>query len=128
MRITVACPEAMIGDANDLAMVLGFSPDDGQTYGALDWQDADGNRYAAASFEALDSWVAGAQSALMRPAWDAEPYQVNMTGAARAQAALVFWMPTEANPEPPQATPVTLTAIGGLDARAALAAMGVARQ
>jgi len=119
MRITVACPEALIPDANQLAMVLAFSPADELTYGALNWQDAAGNLYTAASFEARDEWVIGAQSELTRPGWDVEPYVVNMTGAGRAQAALVFAQ------EAVEATPTTLTAIGGMDGLAALAAMGL---
>ena len=49
MRLTIACPELMRDDANNLAMVLGYGPDDAQTYIALNWQDADGNLYACAS-------------------------------------------------------------------------------
>ncbi len=124
MRITAACPEGMISDANNLAMVLGFGPDDRRTYTALKWRDADGNRYAAASFEARDEWLPGAQAALARPGWDAEPYTVNMAGARRAQAALVFWAPEAGGPVP-QADPAGLTAIGGLDGLAALTAMGL---
>ena len=42
MRITIACPDALRGDANNLAMVLGYRPDDAETYVALNWQDAGG--------------------------------------------------------------------------------------
>ena len=124
MRITVACPEALIPDANNLAMVLAFSPADELTYGALNWQDAAGNLYAAASFEARDEWVIGAQSELTRPGWDVEPYVVNMTGAGRAQAALVFYV-TDGEIDPPQAATDKLTATGGMDGLAALSAMGL---
>ena len=119
MRITAACPEALIDDANQLAMVLGQGPADALTYGEPKWQDADGNLYAAASFVVRPEWVGGAQSALQRPEWDAEPYKVNMAGAQRAQAALVFSL------APVLATPSALTAIGGMDGREAIAAMGL---
>lgn len=33
MRVTIACPEALIGDANQLALCLGLGPEDAQTYG-----------------------------------------------------------------------------------------------
>jgi hypothetical protein len=125
MRITVSCPEAMRDDANDLAMVLAFGPDDGNTYGSLNWQDADGNLYAAASFEARPEWVTAAQSPLVRPEWDVEPYVINMAGATRAQAALVFWVPSEEEPDAPQASTAALTAIGGVGGLEALAAMGL---
>lgn len=125
MRITAACPEGMIRDANDLAMVLGSGPDDGQTYTAPKWRDADGNRYAAASFEAREDWLARAQAALARPGWDARPYTVSMAGAQRAQAALVFAV-SQAGARAPQAAPARLTAVGGTEGLAAMAAMGLA--
>ena len=119
MRITVACPEALISDANNLAMVLAFGPDDAMTYRGLNWQDADGNLYAAASFEALPEWIIGAQSPLTRPEWDTKPYTISMAAVQRAQAALVFAQ--EATP----ALPDKLTAIAGPDGPAALAMMGL---
>jgi hypothetical protein len=118
MRITVACPEGLIADANHLAMVLAFSSADGETYQTPEWQDAAGNLYAAASFEALPEWIMSAQSELVRPDWDADGL-IDMEAAARAQAVLVF--STEALPASPEA----LTAIGGMGGLAALTAMGV---
>jgi hypothetical protein len=118
MRITAACPEAMIPDGNQLAMCLAFSRADGQTYGLPQWQDAEGNRYAAASWEAEPEWIAAAQQPLTRPAWDVDEI-IDMDAAARAQAAMVFAT------EPTGADPETLTAIGGMDGLAALAAMGL---
>ena len=125
MRITAACPAAMTEDANSLAMCLAYGPSDGNTYGPLNWQDADGNLYAAASWEARPEWVTAAQSTLERPEWDEEPYTVNMAGARRAQAALVFWVPSEETPDAPQASTAALTAIGGVDGLQALALMGL---
>lgn len=118
MRVTVSCPEALIPDANNLAMVLAFGPADAMTYRGLNWRDAQGNLYAAASFEARDEWVIGAQSALVRPAWDTDQ-AISMAAAQRAQAALVFAQ--EATP----AVPDKLTAIAGPDGPAALAMMGL---
>ena len=118
MRITCSCPEALISDANNLAMALGFSEADGQTYRGLNWQDADGNFYAAASFDARDEWVVFAQAPLVRPAWDTAEV-IDMVAAERAQAALVF------STEAILASPAALTAIGGLDGVAALVAMGL---
>jgi hypothetical protein len=118
MRITAACPEALMPDANQLAMALGESVADAETYRNPSWQDADGNLYAAASFEARDEWIAAAQGPLTRPAWDTEGI-IDMDAAARAQAALVFT--TDATP----AQPDRLTAIGGMDGIEALQAMGL---
>lgn len=118
MRITCSCPEALLYEGNQLAMALGFSEADGQTYNGLNWQDADGNLYAAASFEARDEWITFAQAPLVRPAWDVNEI-IDMVAAERAQAALVF--STEAIP----ASPAALTAIGGMDGVTALDAMGL---
>ncbi|MFP5511102.1 MAG: hypothetical protein ACLGIP_18435 [Alphaproteobacteria bacterium] len=118
MRVTVACPEALISDANHLAMVLAFSEADGMTYRGLNWRDAAGNLYAAASFEARPEWIIGAQSTLARPAWDTDQ-KISMAAAVRAQAALVFAQ--EATP----AMPDKLTAIAGPDGPEALAMMGL---
>jgi hypothetical protein len=122
MRITVACPEALKADANNLAMVLAFGPADELTYGALNWQDADGNLYAAASFEASEEWIAGAQGPLTRPAWDTLPYTISMAAANRAQDALVLWA---GEGDIPQAALGKLTAIAGMEGRDALVAMGL---
>jgi len=118
MRITIACPDALRDDANNLAMVLGFGPDDALTYGALNWQDAAGNLYACASLPVSDTFTTAAQTALQRPVWDADNH-VNMAGAGRAQAALVF------SPVPVLALPDKLTACVGEDGPAMLAAMGL---
>lgn len=118
MRITVACPEALISDANNLAMVLAFGPADAMTYRGLNWRDAAGNLYAAASFEARPEWIIGAQSPLARPEWDTDQ-AISMAAARRAQAALVFAQ--EATP----AMPDKLTALAGPDGPEALAMMGL---
>jgi len=118
MRLTIACPEALRDDANQLAMVLGFGPDDVQTYVALNWHDVDGNLYACASLPVSDTFTSAAQSPLQRPAWDTDNH-VNMAGANRAQAALVFSL------TPVTAMPDKLTACVGDDALATLAAMGL---
>jgi len=120
MRITIPCPEALRDDANNLAMVLGYGPDDAQTYVALNWQDAGGNLYACASLPVSDAFTATAQSGLQRPAWDVDNI-IDMDAARRAQAALVFSM------TPVTAMPDKLTACTGDDALAVLAAMGLTR-
>ena len=118
MRLTIACPDALRDDANNLAMVLGFGPDDARTYLALNWQDVDGNLYACASLPVGAAFTTVAQTALQRPAWDTGDH-ISMAGANRAQEALVFSL------EPALAMPDKLTACAGDDARATLAAMGL---
>ena len=118
MRLTIACPEALRDDANQLAMVLGYGPSDAETYGELNWQDAGGNLYACASLTVSDTFVSTAQSTLSRPAWDVDNI-IDMDAARRAQAALVFIL------TPVTAMPDKLTACVGDDALATLAAMGL---
>jgi hypothetical protein len=118
MRLTIACPDALRGDANNLAMVLGYGPADAATYGALNWQDTDGNLYAVSSLPVSDTFTTTAQSGLQRPAWDTDNV-ISMSGANRAQAALVFSL------TPVAAMPYKLTACAGDDALATLAAMGL---
>ena len=118
MRLTIACPEALRDDANQIAMVLGYGPDDAETYVALNWQDAGGNLYACASLIVSDAFTTAAQSGLQRPAWDTDSH-VNMAGANRAQAALVFSL------TPVTARPDKRTACAGDDALAVLAALGL---
>jgi hypothetical protein len=118
MRITAAAPEPLVYASNQLAMCLAYGPADGETYRGLNWVDAQGNLYAAASFEARVEWITAAQTALQRPAWDVDEV-IDMDAAAQAQAALVFSI------DPVNAAPETLTAIGGMDGLAALAAMGL---
>ena len=118
MRLTIACPATLRSDANNLAMVLGYGPDDAETYVPLNWQDTAGNLYAVASLPVSDTFTTTAQSPLQRPAWDTDSH-VNMAGANRAQAALVF------SPTPVAAMPDKLTACVGDDALATLAAMGL---
>jgi hypothetical protein len=90
-RATIIVPDAMRDDANQLAMVLGEGPADEKTVGAPSYEDAVGNLYAVASTVATGNFEPVATSTLERPAWDSEPYVVNMTGAERAQAALYVY-------------------------------------
>jgi len=118
MRLTIACPDALRDDANQLAMILGYGPSDAETYVPLNWQDTAGNLYACASLIMSDTFVSTAQSTLSRPAWDVDNI-IDMDAARRAQAALVFSL------TPVTAMPDKLTACVGDDALATLAAMGL---
>ena len=118
LRLTIACPDALRDDANNLAMALGYRPDDAGTYVGLNWQDADGNLYACASLIVSDTFTTAAQSGLQRPSWDTDNI-IDMDAARRAQAALAFSL------TPVTAMPDKLTACAGDDALATLAAMGL---
>lgn len=82
-RVTIACPEALIADANQLALCLGYGPKDALTYGLPIWQDAVGNLYAVASAIVGDGFPVAAGSPLVEPPWGAD-----MDAARRAQAAI----------------------------------------
>jgi hypothetical protein len=118
MRITAAAPEPLVYASNQLAMCLAYSIADGETYRGLNWVDASGNLYAAASFDALEEWVIFAQAPLQRPAWDVDEV-VDMVAATQAQAVLV--VSTEAL----LASPTSLTSIVGVSGVEALVAMGL---
>ena len=119
MRITAACPESLLNQANNLAMVLAYSIADAETYKSLNWEDAQGNFYACASWESDPDFITKATSPLVRPEWDTEQV-IDMAAAEQAQAALVF-----SEGGSPEATPTTLTAIGGMNGKDALMAMGL---
>lgn len=126
-RITVACPEAKIDDANDLAMVTASGPADARTYGEAQWRDTKGNLYTAASFVTGREWASAAQSTIERPEWDGDGgYTVNMAGAERAQKAILFWTP-QMGGAVPSARPDKLVAVAGLEGPDALKAMGLQR-
>lgn len=112
IRVTIACPEALIGDANQLALCLGYGPADALTYGDAAWQDGAGNLYAVASALVSETFAATAGSALAEPAWGAD-----MAAAARAQGAIQIGG---------AADPAHLVAVFGDDPQAALAVLGLA--
>lgn len=90
MRITVAVPEQHTAIANQLAMALGLSVNDKNTYADLKYTDVDGNLYAVASFIATPSLVERAETALERPLWDEEEERIDMTQAEQAKRLVAF--------------------------------------
>jgi len=87
-RVTIVCPEAMTADANQLALVLGESPADEQTFGAPRYEDALGNLYAVSSTVATDAFESKATTTLEAPAHSPE---ADLTAAERAQANLYIY-------------------------------------
>lgn len=121
MRVTIACPEALIADANQLARVIGLGPEDAQTYGAPVWLDAEGNRYAVASAQVSQRFSTVTGSPLIEPPWGAD-----MEAAARAQAVIRIG-DLEA-PETCRADPAALVAVLGDDPQAAIRMLGLERE
>lgn len=117
MRITVAVPEQHTAIANQLAMALGLSVNDKNTYTDLKYTDVDGNLYAVASFIATPSLVERAETALERPLWDEEE-RIDMTQAEQAKSLVQF--DTVAGLD-------VISAVIGDDALASIGFMGLSR-
>ena len=112
IRLTIACPEAMIADANQFARCTGYGPDDDKTFGAATWQDASGNLYSVTSGLVKEVYQGNAMATLKRPDWDC-----NMAAANRAQAKIKIGG---------AARPDNLVAVFG-EVDAALAELGLTR-
>ena len=89
MRFTVAVPEQHLAKANQLAMALGLSVNDKNTYTDLKYADADGNLYAVASFIASRTAASKVDAPLDRPAWD-ENKNIDMQLAEHAKALVAI--------------------------------------
>ncbi|SUZ33968.1 hypothetical protein ROE7235_03749 [Roseibaca ekhonensis] len=119
--LTAICPEAMISDANNWAMIALDGLVHCATFDPPTYQ-REGSRFAVASFLVAPGWLDRATGTLTRPAWDVGHNRINETGANRASDALVTH---EGTAGAPLAMPGTLLLILGVDARAALAATGL---
>jgi len=84
-RATIATPVAKIPDANQLALCLGESSADDQTFNASNYKDAQGNLYAVASTVANPIFAEMAGQPLQAP--DHAP-GMDLAAAKRAQALL----------------------------------------
>lgn len=118
IRITIACPEALIADANQLARCIGYSEADQWTFDAASYEDASGNRYSVPSGLVDPAFLVDALSPLVAPEWGAD-----MEAAARAQALVRL-----ADPEQPEtclAGPAVIVAVVHDDPALARAMMGV---
>ena len=84
-RATIAVPELLTSPANELALCLGESSADDQTFGAANYQDAEGNLYAVCSTVAKPIFAQIAGQPLQAP--DHAP-DMDVEAATRAQALL----------------------------------------
>ena len=84
-RATIATPLTHISDANQLALALGESSADDQTFGAASYQDASGNLYAVCSTVAKPIFAEMAGQPLQAP--EHAP-GMDLAAATRAQALL----------------------------------------
>jgi hypothetical protein len=112
IRVTIACPVSLTSDANQLARCIGLGPDDDQTYTVAPiYADGADNRYAVASAQVGDGFVAAASSPLSEPSWGCD-----LAAASRAQALIRIMQPAD---------PSIIAAVIGDDVQAALAVLGV---
>jgi len=84
-KATIATPAANIPDANQLALCLGESSADDQTFNASNYKDAQGNLYAVASTVAKPIFSEMAGQPLKAP--DHAP-DMDLASAIRAQSLL----------------------------------------
>jgi len=84
-RATIAAPASHIPDANQLALCLGESSADDQTFGAATYQDAEGNLYAVCSTVAKPIFAELAGQPLQAP--DHAP-DMDLAAVTRSQALL----------------------------------------
>ena len=84
-KATIATPAAHIPDANQMALCLGESSADDQTFTAASYQDADGNLYAVCSTVAKPIFAQIAGQPLQAP--DHAP-DMDLAAATHAQALL----------------------------------------
>jgi hypothetical protein len=89
-RLTVAVPEALIEAANHLAVAIGESAGDFETFGQADWVDSEGNRYAVASLQCTPTLFQFAGS-MLEPR-DFAPENWSFELASFAQSKIELWM------------------------------------
>lgn len=118
-RVTTVCPSAHTGAANQLALTLGESPADVNTFGTPGWQDAQGNLYSVCSFVCTDLWLQAVTLPLQ------ERHDADLEAATRAQDLLVIYTPEGEEHTP--ASPDTLLAYCHGNALEALEMMGLIR-
>ena len=97
LRTTIAVPEPLISAANQLALAIGESRSDDQTFTAADYEDADGNRYAVASAQAVETFPDIAASSLEAAAIErfGDDHPVDLTLAQQAQALIAIDAPAD---------------------------------
>ena len=84
-RATIAVPEPLIAEGNQLALALGESAADDQTFTTASYQDASGNLYAVCSTVARPIFAQMAGQLLQAP--DHAP-DMDLAAATRSQALL----------------------------------------
>ncbi|MCK0126834.1 hypothetical protein MWU76_20765 [Gelidibacter sp. F2691] len=116
LRITIACPERLIEDANQFALCVGSSAADAQTFSQATWETAQGERFALASLLAGDSFPVAASQPLKAPAHAPD---MDLASATRAQMVLEIWSPMISR-MPPALKESAILAVVGIEPKLAL--------
>ena len=121
-RLTCAVPEALIEAANHLAVAIGESAGDFESFQAADWVDAQGNKYAVSSMQCTATLFAYAGGMLQRRDFAPEDWSFEL--ASFAQSKIELWM---GEGPIPTANPDKIVGIVMDDPRQALDLLGLAR-
>jgi hypothetical protein len=88
-RLTVSVPEALIEAANHLAVAIGESAGDFESFQQADWVDAGGNKYAVSSMQCTATLFAYAGGMLTKR--DFAPDEWSFELASFAQSKIELW-------------------------------------
>lgn len=121
-RLTVAVPEALIEAANHLAVAIGESAGDFESFQQADWVDSEGNKYAVSSMQCTATLFAYAGGMLQRR--DFAPDEWSFDLASFAQSKIELWM---GEGTIPTADPAKIVGIVMDDPRQALDILGLTR-
>ena len=121
-RLTCAVPEALIEAANHLAVAIGESAGDFESFQIADWVDSQGNKYAVSSMQCTATLFQYAGGMLQKR--DFAPDEWSFELASFAQSKIELWM---GDGEIPTADPDKIVGIVMDDPMGALAALGVLR-
>lgn len=83
-RITLVAPEQYMDIANQLALIMGESPDDVNTFTQANWQDADGNLHSVCSAVSKPVVLGALTTGLPNPV----PSHATAADVTKAQQAL----------------------------------------
>lgn len=124
IRVTLACPQGLISEANQLMMILGNGPEDGKSFLYANWETDQGVAYCAASTMVGEEWIRRISFKLVRPEWDVEPYVIDLDAAERARYALVTLRAEEVSREALRDTD-KIAVVVNMPGRSALNALGL---
>lgn len=121
-RLTVACPESLIEAANHVAVSIGESGGDFESFQLADWVDSLGNRYAVASMQCTDRLIQKAATMLERREFAPDEWSFEL--ASFAQSKIQLWL---GEGKIPSAKPDAIVGIVLDDPMTAIQLLGITR-